>query len=199
LKHSRSTGTTLHLLYGTDRAEVVRLGGWTSMLMIDEHYEKLRKSTRAKYATRFDDVVDGTGLEFQNRRLQMEIERLRALCVASGLDPEGRVTPIEVPDVNARPSKFSDTDQVVDAVIKAAAAGLAPSSVIVAMGAAPAKKNYERLAKVCAEAGLPTLSNGRHLPNGTKPVEAKEWADKVTAWAASRTGDTAAPEQASSA
>ncbi|CAB4786556.1 MAG: hypothetical protein F2735_00470 [Actinobacteria bacterium] len=195
VKHSRSTGTTLHLLYGTDRAEVVRLGGWTSTQMIDEHYEKLRKSTRAQYATRFDSVVEGDGLEFQNRRLQMEVERLRALCVAAGFDPDARVTPIDEPGgrlsaaprvTKARPSKFADAGQVVKAVIEAAAAGQAPSAVIVAMGAAPAKKNYQRLAKVCAEAGIPALSTGKYLPNGTRPVEVNEWAEKVTTWAASR-------------
>ena len=206
-KHSRSTGTTLHLDFGTPVDEVVRLGGWTDRTMIDEHYEKLSHAQRAKWAADYGATpADGGGLEFEVKRLRKDVERLTAICAAYDIDPNQPIAPIaEKPGPSraprgsrpvhqpvARPSKFSDRAIVAEVITATAATGGTPKTVIEALGVALAQKNYVSLAKVCAEIGIPQLSNGKQLPNGTKPPEVKEWAEVVATWAASRTASTAA-------
>jgi hypothetical protein len=90
LKHSRSTGTTLHLLRGTPISEVIRLGGWTDEKMVRDHYDKIRRESRAIHVAGWDhEEPDGeAGLDWENRRLRREIERLRAVCGAHGIDPD---------------------------------------------------------------------------------------------------------------
>ena len=191
-KHSRSTGTTLHLDFGTPVDEVVRLGGWTDRKMIDEHYEKLSHSQRAKWAADYGATpADGGGLEFEVKRLRKDVERLTALCVAVGIDPTQPIAPIAEQSAS-RPSKFGDRARVAEVTIATTATGGTPKTVLEALGVSLAKKNYASLAKICAELGIPQISNGKQLPNGTKPPEVKEWAEVVATWAASRAASTAA-------
>jgi integrase len=183
LKHSRSTGATLHLNHGTSMAEVMRLGGWSSEQMITAHYERQSRATRASQVAGWGDVDEsGTGLEFELRRLRREVERLRTICHASGVDPD---QPLQPPPEKDSGRKFSDDDAIA-AVIDIARKGDAPRAVLESLGVAAAKKNYERLASVCARRGIPVIpSTKRQLPDGRKPTELAEWHAVVREWSQS--------------
>jgi hypothetical protein len=174
----RATGATMLLEAKVEPETVQRMGRWTNVNTLRRHYVRIRDTSRASAAAALDAQARGElglatagelGPSDENpylratiKHLTDKLERYKAALVEHGVDVDALDTPTvepvrlrpppgqQAPRQKRPPSPFEDDDLLRRCVRE----GQSRNQVLIALGVAPATKNYRRLEQRAAELGL---------------------------------------------
>lgn len=159
----RCTGATLMLDAGIEMAVVAELGRWKTVKVLEQTYNRASQSIRRKAAQKLEShrrtelgiVDDAATTETKLEALHTRVEHLSSKLETAQrmLDEHGLGDPTSIERIRVfepRATKFTD-----EAVTAAIAAGGTRKAMLERIGVAPARKNYQRLAKMADELRLP--------------------------------------------